>query len=98
MTLAKKADGSLDYHAMLAMPKLVQGARVQISSAHLRQTGQFYGDPAPTHIGPFARGEILAMDDNYLPGANVALVLWDNGREMHALLSNLWPCDVTEPA
>ena len=96
--LAKKPDGSLDYHAMLAAPKLVPGARVQISAAHLRNTGQFYGDPAPCHVGPFARGEILRMDEEYLPGKAVALVRWDNGREMHALLVNLWPCNVTEPA
>lgn len=97
-TLAKKPDGSLDYHAMMAMPKLIEGARVQISGAHLRQTGQFVGDPAPTSHGPFARGKITAFDEEYIEGKRLAWVMWDDGNLRRIRPEVLWPCSVTEPA
>lgn len=96
--LAHKPDGSLDYHAMMAMPKLIEGARVQISSAHLRQTGQFTGEPAPTWRGPFARGKISAFDDEYIEGKRLAWVMWDDGSLKRCRPEILWPCNVTEPA
>jgi len=112
--LAKNPDGSLDYHAMMAMPKLIEGARVQISSAHLRQTCQFVGDPAssahlrqtcqfvgdpaPTSHGPFARGKIAGFDEEYIPGKRLAWVMWDDGNLRRIRPEVLWPSDVTEPA
>ena len=97
-TITKKPDGSLDYHAMLAMPKLIEGARVRISAAHLRQTGQHYGNPAPTSHGPFARGTLEKFDDDYIPGKRLAWVMWDDGNPYRIRPELLWPDGVTEPA
>ena len=98
MNIVKKPNDSLDYHAMLAMPKLIEGARVKLSADHLRNTGQFFGEIAPTSRGPFARGKLVRFDDAYIPGTRLAWVLWDDGRLLRVRPKVLWPCDVTEPA
>ena len=85
-------------HALMTKDAFTPGVRVKICARHLRSTGQFYGDPAPTNHGPFARGEIVKMDSEYLPGRSVALIRWDNGQEHRVLTSNLWPCGRPEPA
>lgn len=88
----------LTRHRLMTVDKLIPGARVKICARHLRNTGQFYGPDAPTHAGPWARGEITHMDAEYLPGTILATVEWDNGKTLRVLPSNLWPCGTPEPA
>ena len=78
--------------------KLVPGVRVMLSRTFLQNTGQFYGSPAPTSSGPFARGEIVELDSIYFTGRTVAMVKWDNGKKLRVNLCNLWPVGTMEPA
>ena len=78
--------------------KLIPGCRVMVAREHLRNTGQYTGPEAPTHIGPFARGKLVVWDDKYLPSTRLAKVLWDNGKVTRVNPGCLWPCEVPEPS
>jgi hypothetical protein len=71
------------------------GTRVQFSAQHCRNTGQFTGNDAPTHSGPFARGEVIAW---HKLGRPYVMVKWDDGTELGCNGANLWPCGIPEPA
>ncbi len=77
--------------------RLQPGTRVMIAREHLRNTGQYTGPPAPCHTGPFAKGEIVTIDDTYLgKGTVVANVKWDDGQTRHILPCNLHPVGIPE--
>lgn len=74
------------------MASVLTGTRVRFSANFLRSTGQYAGPDAPTHVGPFARGTVTAVEP--FPGQRYVLVRvrWDDGHDAPAALCNLEPC------
>lgn len=73
------------------MAQLAYGTRVAFSRNFLRSTGQYTGPDAPTHVGPWARGEVKALQ----PCGPVVLayVHWDDGRCGNVNVNNLVATD-----
>ncbi len=65
--------------------------RVMMAAKFLRNTGQHYGDPAPTSSGPFARGEVIHIDPEPLRegGPQYCRVAWDDGITTGVLTCNI---------
>lgn len=64
------------------------GERVRFNVAFLRSTGQYTGDEAPTHWGPFARGVVLNTEP-LGPETVLAIVRWDDGETTRVNTANL---------
>lgn len=70
------------------------GDRVAMRASWLKNTGQHTGPPAPTSIGPFARGELIEIDTSTtFNGSHLASVRWDDGHESRAITANLAHAD-----
>jgi hypothetical protein len=67
------------------------GTRVAFAREFLRNTGQFTGQDAPTHVGPFARGIVKAVVS--FGARKLVMVHWDDGHAGNVLDCNLWPVD-----
>ena len=61
--------------------------KVRFSKGYLKATKQVTGPEHPTHVGPFARGTVIAV--NEAVGHGVCTVRWDNGIETKVMRLNL---------
>ena len=69
------------------MKELKIGDRVRMSTKWCRNTGQFAGPPAPTRIGPHARGCMTGWQ--MMGDRKLGIVTWDDGEESKVLVCNL---------
>ncbi len=69
------------------MTNFTTGDRVAMRASWLRNTGQLTGPPAPTSVGPFARGTVTGTHP--LGARTLVAVRWDDGRESRVISGNL---------
>lgn len=67
------------------------GDRVQLSRQHLRSTGQYTGEPAPTGYGPFAKGMVIGFEQ-LGPDTQLAVIKFDDGTRRNVHVGNLECC------
>ena len=59
-------------------PLFAVGYRIAFARNFLRATAQFTGPDAPTHRGPFARGEVVEIGGRF-GGGVILRIRWDDG-------------------